>query len=96
VVDTRIDNYQSLLASFNSNAEILYIDSSKDGIQQIVDSLKGRSDISALHIFSHGSQGSFSLGTSTLNSDTINSYQSQLAAIGQSLTCQRRYFIVQL
>jgi len=86
VVDTRIDNYQSLLASFDSTAEILIIDSSKDGIQQIVDGLNGRTDISALHILSHGSQGSFTLGTSTLSSDNINSYQSQLAAIGQSLT----------
>lgn len=86
VVDTSIENYQSLLNDVNPNAEILYIDPSKDGIQQIADSLKGRTDISALHIMSHGSQGSFTLGTSTLNSDNIDSYQSQLADIGQSLT----------
>ncbi|MDD1610691.1 MAG: DUF4347 domain-containing protein, partial [Methylococcaceae bacterium] len=86
VVDTSIENYQSLLDTVNPSAEILYIDPSKDGINQIADALSGRTDISALHILSHGTQGSVTLGTATLNGDSIDNYKTQLAEIGHSLT----------
>ncbi|MDQ7089521.1 MAG: DUF4347 domain-containing protein [Methylococcales bacterium] len=86
VVDTSIQNYQLLLESVNPESEIIYIDPTQDGIIQMADALRGRKDISALHILSHGSEGSLALGTSLLNGETISEYQALLAEIGESLT----------
>jgi VCBS repeat-containing protein/CshA-type fibril repeat protein len=86
VVDTGIANYQSLLNGVNPTAEILYIDHSKDGVSQIADALKGRSDIASLQILSHGSDGTLILGSTVLNSTTLELYKTQLADIGRALT----------
>jgi CshA-type fibril repeat protein len=87
VVDTSIANYQSLVADLHpsANTEIVYINSSQDGITQLVNDLQGQTNISAIQILSHGNQGELILGSTTLNSTNINSYQAQLAEIGKSL-----------
>ncbi|MBL4728968.1 MAG: DUF4347 domain-containing protein, partial [Gammaproteobacteria bacterium] len=56
VVDTSIENYQSLLVSIDPNAEVLYLDSAKDGLLQLAEYVRSRSDISAIHILSHGGE----------------------------------------
>ncbi len=86
VVDTSIANYQALLEGVNPDAEKLYLDPTKDGIQQITDALKGRTDIAEIHILSHGKDGTFALGTTILNNDNVQQYQTQLTEIGKSLT----------
>ncbi|MFT5841685.1 MAG: putative repeat protein (TIGR01451 family), partial [Pseudohongiellaceae bacterium] len=86
VVDTSIENYQSLLTSIDPNAEILYLDPAKDGLLQLADYVRDRSDISAIHILSHGAEGSLKLGSSVLDEQSLSSYQAELALIGQSLT----------
>ncbi len=87
VVDTSIQDYQVLLENVNPDAEILYIDPTRDGITQVADALRGRNDISALHILSHGSEGTLALGTSLLNADTIADYQDELEQIGNVFVC---------
>ena len=52
-----------------------------------MDVLRDRSDIDALHIVSHGDQGSLELGSSVLNQNTMESeYANELAAIGGALS----------
>ena len=53
---------------------------------QIAAMLEGRSDIDALHIISHGSQGTLCLGATVLNSYNLASYAADLASIGSALT----------
>ena len=48
--------------------------------------LQGRTDIDALHIYSHGSAGSLLLGSTTLSLSNINSYAATLSQIGASLS----------
>ncbi len=85
VVDTGIENYQSLLSELDSDAEVLLLDSGKDGLAQLRDYVSERQDISAIHILSHGGEGSLQLGTTLLDANNLGDYQAQLHQIGQSL-----------
>ncbi|MBK7006204.1 MAG: DUF4347 domain-containing protein [Burkholderiales bacterium] len=55
-------------------------------MSQIAAHLQGRTDIDALHLISHGSQGTLYLGSTVLDSGNLASYTSQLANIGSALT----------
>ncbi len=62
------------------------LETEKDGLDQLAQILQGRTNIDALHIFSHGSSSSLLLGSKTLSSSTINSYAATLSQIGSSLS----------
>ncbi|MFZ4624861.1 MAG: DUF4347 domain-containing protein, partial [Rhodoferax sp.] len=86
-IDTRVANYQSLIAGLPADSEVILIDGG-NGLQQMADALAGRSGVEAIHIFSHGSAGAVQLGDTLLSSANLNAYASQLASIGQSLTAE--------
>lgn len=52
IIDSRVANYRSLI----------------DGLTQMVDDLKERSGIAAIHLISHGSQGALHLDSNVLDS----------------------------
>ncbi|WFP52110.1 cadherin domain-containing protein [Methylomonas sp. EFPC3] len=89
-VDTRVDGYQTLLNDIKSsdvsdrNLEIIALDSNSDGIQQISQVLAERDNLDAVHIISHGSDGSLDLGNSQLNFDTLIRNQTDISAWGDS------------
>ncbi|MCP4980493.1 MAG: DUF4347 domain-containing protein, partial [Gammaproteobacteria bacterium] len=76
-VDTGVDNYQQLIdnlrdnADSNRNIEVVVLDQEKDGIEQISAVLQERDDLDAIHIISHGSDGSVELGNTSLNAYTL-------------------------
>ncbi|NQZ56558.1 MAG: DUF4347 domain-containing protein, partial [Lentisphaeraceae bacterium] len=86
IIDPAVDNYSELIQNLDSTTEIFVLDSTKDGIAQISDLLAHRSDISSLHILSHGNNGSMQLGNTVLTADNISSYQSQLSAWSASFS----------
>ena len=47
------------------------LDAGKDGIRQITETLAGRTDISAVHIVSHGADGAVQLGKGSLDFDSL-------------------------
>ncbi|MBD9360635.1 DUF4347 domain-containing protein [Methylomonas fluvii] len=89
-VDTSVQGYESLLNDIKSsdvsdhNLEIITLDSSTDGIQQISQVLAERDNLDAVHIISHGSDGSLDLGNSQLNFDTLIQNQTDISAWGDS------------
>ncbi len=86
-VDTSVDDYQVLLEEFGDNVEVVLLDASGDGVEQIAEVLKGRDDIDAVHIISHGQAGSLSLGGAQLTQDSITGeYAEELAVIAQALS----------
>jgi hypothetical protein len=85
-VDAQLGDVDALISGLPDDAEIVRIDPSSDGLEQIANSLTGKSGIDAIHIISHGSQGRLYLGNSVLNNESLASYQGQLSAIGSSLT----------
>ncbi|MEO0949107.1 MAG: DUF4347 domain-containing protein, partial [Cyanobacteria bacterium J06641_5] len=77
VVDASVDNYQDLIAGVASEATVLVLDPSRDGIEQIAQAISA-STATSVHIVSHGSPGCLSLGNSQLNRETLERYASEL------------------
>ncbi len=84
-VDGGISDYQQLVSGLKPGTEVVVLDASKDGLQQIADYLKDRSDVDAIHLLSHGAQGTVELGNLWLNSQNIDQHAQQLNAIGAAL-----------
>ncbi|QGU87251.1 Ig-like domain-containing protein [Erwinia sorbitola] len=86
-IDTSLKNYQTLVDGIQPGVEIVLIDGSKDGLQQIASWASTHSGYDAIHIFSHGSEGKLNLGSTVLTDSSIKSadVQAALAVIGQSL-----------
>lgn len=85
-VDTRAPDYQTLLQGIAPGAEVILLSTSKDGVQQIADSLAGRQDIDAIHIISHGDSGVLLLGNGPLFEGNLAQYSTQLSGIGKALS----------
>lgn len=77
-IDSTVTDYQSLVAGVNASSEVVILDRTKDSISQITEVLANRSNISAVHIVSHGSPGSLQLGNGSLNTENIEDYGTQL------------------
>ncbi|MCP4284789.1 MAG: DUF4347 domain-containing protein, partial [Gammaproteobacteria bacterium] len=84
-VDTDVDNYQTLIDDITGQSddtrhiEVMVLDNNRNGIEQISTTLKNHSDLDAVHIIAHGSDGSVDLGNTTLNADTLNQNQLSIA-----------------
>ncbi|AFZ02583.1 DUF4347 domain-containing protein [Calothrix sp. PCC 6303] len=84
-IDTKVPDYQNLIANIQADTEVVILDPTKDGIAQITESLLGK-QYDSLHIVSHGSAGSLQLGSNFLNSDNLSQYQNQLQQWKTALT----------
>lgn len=91
-IDTRVDNYQQLLNdireqnSGNRAIEVVLIDSQVDGLAQVGDFLALQRNVDAIHLISHGSDGSIQLGSSPLDLDTLLHDAGQIQAWGNALS----------
>ena len=82
-----VKDWQQIAASLGPGARVYVLDSSKDGVEQIAAILKGERNITAIHIISHGSEGSLSLGTAVLDAESMQGeYRDELMVIGQALS----------
>ncbi|PLS68671.1 MAG: hypothetical protein CV045_06520, partial [Cyanobacteria bacterium M5B4] len=85
-IDRGIDNYQTIVQGLPSNAHVIYLDQDQNGITQITEALAKFNNVSGVHIFSHGDNGSVQLGNTFLNSNTLTTYspllQSWASALG--------------
>ena len=92
IVDAGVEDGAELVQALieskrESTFEIRFLQSDVDGVEQITDLLsQTNASYSAIHIVSHGQAGSVALGSSVLDSESINQYKSQLALWGNALT----------
>nr|WP_233252236.1 DUF4347 domain-containing protein [Limnohabitans sp. 2KL-17] len=84
-IESDVGNYQSLLNGLSPDVEVHILDASQDGLAQIAQALAGRSGIDAIHIVSHGAEGSLQLGASSLTAQNLASHAADLAAVGRAL-----------
>ncbi|HRY05861.1 MAG TPA: DUF4347 domain-containing protein, partial [Hyphomicrobiaceae bacterium] len=88
-VDGSVENVSELIAALPTNIEIVVLDASRDGVEQIAGALQGQSNIAAIHILSHGSEGALRLGSATLDVVTMQGeYLDELTTIGNSLSAE--------
>ena len=85
-IDSQIQDYQTLINTFNKDTEVYLIQSNEDGFKKINSVLKDNHNVSSLHIIGHGSAGKILFGNAILSNDTIQSYNQTLRSIGQCLT----------
>src|SRR4028118_2234349 len=78
IVDPTVQNYQQLVADIPADTQVVVLDGTRDGVEQITEILAGTSNLSAVHILSHGSQGSLKLGATYLNSKNLEGYSTLL------------------
>src|SRR6476661_680353 len=73
-IDSKVKDYQSLINGVSPNAEVIILDETLGGIEQITERLATKQNIEVIHIISHGSPGAVQLGANTLNSSNIESF----------------------
>ena len=86
-IDSDLDDSQSLAGGVLSGAETIILDKNGNGVEQITAKLQtiaaAGGTVDQVHIFSHGNSGSLQLGSTTLNSDNLPQYESQLQQCGE-------------
>jgi hypothetical protein len=92
-IEDNVDNFQQLVAGVKNGVEVVVLDHTRDGIQQMVDAVKGSGPLDAIHLVSHGAEGQIELGAVSLTNFNIDSYRDQLAALGASLTSNGDFLI---
>jgi hypothetical protein len=85
-VEADVKNYESLLQGAGADAEIVVLDPTRDGVDQISAVLGDRSKVSSLHIVSHGTAGNLHLGTADLNLNSLSQYRDKLTGWAGALT----------
>ncbi|MGZ5526497.1 MAG: DUF4347 domain-containing protein [Methylomonas sp.] len=91
-VDTDVKNYQELIndiynqSDAERNIQVILLDNNLDGIQQITEALSQYNNLDAVHLISHGSDGSIDIGNSQLNFESLTRNQETIIAWGNSFT----------
>ncbi|MEL6946131.1 MAG: DUF4347 domain-containing protein, partial [Pseudomonadota bacterium] len=71
-VDVGVEGHETIIEAFGPDTEIVLIDASTDGVEQMAATLDGRTDIDAVHIVSHGRSGTLDLGSTKLTEASMN------------------------
>ncbi|MDM0110600.1 VCBS domain-containing protein [Variovorax sp. J22R133] len=80
VVDSRIEQSQSLTATPPAGVSVLVVKPGEDGLAAISAALKQLGQVDSIQILSHGAAGQFTLGSQTVSSDNVD----QLAPVLES------------
>ncbi|MCE1113821.1 MULTISPECIES: DUF4347 domain-containing protein [Pseudomonas] len=84
-IDGQVANVGELLQGLSGNAEVVILDPNKDGLQQMADYLKGREGLDAIHLLSHGADGSVQMGNLWLSNANLSEHRAELESIGTAL-----------
>ncbi len=86
-IDSSVPDYQELLSSIKGDYEVVVLDAGQDGVEQMANVLKDMKDVEAIHIISHGSQGSLSLGSATVTANSMmGEYADEFRGLRSSLS----------
>jgi hypothetical protein len=84
-IDARVADIENLTMQLPSGSEWFLISGDSHGLFQIQQALANRTNLDAIHLITHGSPGSVSLGNGVLNEGNINEFKQQLESLGKSL-----------
>ncbi|WLI06888.1 Ig-like domain-containing protein [Pseudomonas sp. FP597] len=84
-VDSRVKDSASLLEGVAPGTQVVQLEASKDGLQQIADYLDSHQGVSSVQIVAHGNAGDVWLGNSYLSADNVQARSEVLARIGQDM-----------
>ncbi|WP_226927653.1 DUF4347 domain-containing protein, partial [Pseudomonas sp. K2] len=84
-VDARVKDSAELLNGVAPGTQVVQLDASKDGLQQIADYLGSHQGVSSVQIIAHGNAGDLWLGSTYLSADNVAARSEVLAQIGQDM-----------
>ncbi|MFK3606732.1 Ig-like domain-containing protein [Pseudomonas fluorescens] len=84
-VDARVKDAADLLKGVAPGTQVVQLDASKDGLQQIADYLGSHQGVSSVQIVAHGNSGDLWLGSTYLSADNVAARSAVLAQIGQDM-----------
>jgi uncharacterized protein (DUF2141 family) len=71
-IDLSVEDAQSLISGVVPGAEVILLDSRRNGIEQITAALAQRPGINRIHLVSHGAPGSLQLGATQLTLENLD------------------------
>jgi len=92
IVDPAVNDYLTLIDSMivqqggGSGVEVIILNGNQDGISQLSDIFSQRSELSAVHLISHGESGQIYLGNSVVSNDTLIQFSAQISEWGNAFT----------
>lgn len=84
-VDSSVPNYQELISGLPSGTPYVVLNSSGNGLNQILQYLEANQGVTDVHLISHGTEGAVQVGSVWLNSSDLSEYSAQLAEIGEHM-----------
>ncbi len=84
-VDGSVEGSFTLLSGLSRRVEQVHINSDSDGLTQIELYVRGRKNIKAIHILSHGASGQLNLGGGRINLAVLDGHEATLASIRSAL-----------
>ena len=85
-IDSRIADPESLIAGLAEGTAWFRLNAGEDGVAQMAAILSAYNGLNSIQIVSHGSPGSMTIGSTTLDSASLSEYAATLAQIGSHLT----------
>ncbi|HEY9644008.1 MAG TPA: DUF4347 domain-containing protein, partial [Coleofasciculaceae cyanobacterium] len=85
-VDSAVEDFYRLTSSVASDTKVFILHPAASGIAQITTVLKDYSQVSSIHLVSHGSSGHLSLGNDTFSLDSLADYRQDLQQWQNALT----------
>jgi N-acetylneuraminic acid mutarotase len=83
--ESGVADYHVLQHGLAAGADAVVLDGGGDGLAEMAAFLKGRHDLTAIHIVSHGAPGALELGTATLDELALRTDAAALAALRTAL-----------
>ena len=84
-IEDNLPDYLKLADSARAGAEVVVLDHTQDGLQQMIAALQGR-EVDAIHLVTHGANGQVDLGSTRLSVSNVDVMAGQLARLGESLS----------
>ncbi|MDT3313083.1 Ig-like domain-containing protein [Pseudomonas sp. rhizo66] len=84
-VDSRVKDADSLVQGVAPGTQVVKLDATKDGLQQIADYLDQHHGVSSVQIIAHGNAGDLWLGNSYLSADNVAQRSAILGEIGKDM-----------
>ena len=84
-INAGLQDLSTLLNGLPEGADVVLLDESKNGLQQMAEYLEGRQGLTAIHLLSHGAPGTVQLGNTWLSSANLAEHQAELQSIGAAL-----------
>ncbi|MGB7287366.1 MAG: DUF4347 domain-containing protein, partial [Salaquimonas sp.] len=86
-IDANVKDIETIIASISDDSEIVILTADSDGVEQIAEHLKNRSDVDAIHVISHGRSGTLDLGNAKLTALSIaGKHADEMAVIRNALS----------